>query len=118
MANELVLGVTISFSKGGATYRDSITKSITITGDTYTSGVQSVGTSEEELPQGADLGTPGFVVVQNLDATNYVEIGHTTGVYGVKCKAGEPAVFRLDGTTLYAKANTAACLVKYTIFED
>ena len=119
MANELVIGITISFSKGGATYRDGVTDSVTITGDTYTAGVQSVATSNTEIVQGASLGTPGFVFIQNLDATNYVEFGTTNdAVYTVKCKAGEFAVFRCTGATLYGKANTSACNVKYVIFED
>src|SRR4030043_2329297 len=110
MANELRISASANFSKGGAKFDRSIAKSITITGDAFTHSVQSIGTSEEELAQGAALGTPGVVLIINLDATNYVEVGSTTGVYDVRLRAGEPALYRHNSATVYAKANTAAGL--------
>ena len=118
MSNELTLRASISFSKSGAEVKRTVSDSVTISGDSFTHGVQSVGTSEEELVQGADLGTPGVVLILNLDATNYVEVGSTTGVYDIKCKAGEFALYRHNSATVYAKANTGACLVEYIITED
>lgn len=118
MANELSIMVNLSFSKGGAEVTKSCNKNVTITGDAFTHGVQSVGTSEEELVQGAELGTPGYMLVINLDSTNYVEIGSTTGVYDIKLKAGEFALYRHNSATVYAKANTGTCLVEYCLIED
>jgi len=117
MANELTVMLKLNFSKSGAKVSRNFAKSITVTGDAFTHEVQSVGTSEEELAQGADLGTPGVVMAINLDSTNYVEIGSTTGVYDIKLQAGEGAIWRHNSATLYAKANTAACLVEYIIIE-
>jgi hypothetical protein len=117
MADELRIGITISWSKGNANVKRAEHDEITITGDSFTHAVQSVGTSEEELTQHADLGTPGYVFVKNLDATNYVEIGSTTGVYDIKLLAGEMALYRHNSATVYAKANTSACLLEYIIFE-
>jgi hypothetical protein len=118
MADELNLVLSINFSKGNAEISRSISKDVTITGDAYNSAVQSIGTSEEEVAQGAEVGTPGFVFVHNMDATNYIEIGSTTGVYDIKLKAGEWAIYRHNSATIYAKANTGACLLEYIIFED
>ena len=118
MADELSIGVTMSFSKGGAIARRAERISVDVTGDALTHEVQEVGTSEEELAQGADLGTPGYLFIKNLDATNYVEIGSTTGVYDIKVKAGEVALYRHNSSTIYAKANTAACKVEYLLIED
>ena len=117
MANELSLRATLSFSKGGAIVNRSESISVTVTGDAFNHDVQSVGTTEEELAQGADLGTPGYVLIINLDSTNYVEVGSTTGVYDIKLKAGELSLHRHNSATIYAKANTAACLVEYIIIE-
>ena len=117
MANELSLRATLVFSKGGAKVNRSESISVTVTGDAFSHDVQSVGTTEEELAQGAELGTPGYVLLYNLDSTNYVEVGSTTGVYDIKLKAGEIALYRHNSATLYAKANTAACLVEYVIIE-
>lgn len=77
-------------------------------------GVVDVGTSEETISFGDCV--PGFVELVNLDTTNYVQIGFSTGVYGFRLLAnGGPALFYLEsGATVYAKANTAACKVKVT----
>lgn len=77
-----------------------------------TPGYLTVGTSEESTAF-AELSTLGWFMMQNLDATNYVQWGFSTGVYGGRMRAGETAgPFRLEpGTTLYLKANTAACKV-------
>jgi hypothetical protein len=57
--------------------------------------------------------------MQNLDATNYIEWGFATTVYGGKLEPGEFALFRLKpSTTLYLKANTAACKALVKAFED
>ncbi len=118
MANELTIGISISFSKGGASCSRSETVSVTVSGDAFSHEVQAVGITEEALAQGADLGTPGYMFIKNLDATNYVEIGSTTGVYDIKLKAGEPALYRHNSATVYAKANTAICNVEYFLIED
>ena len=117
MANELSIRVQLSFSKGGAKVSRNISKSITVTGDAFTSGVQSIGTASEEiLYQGAELGTLGYVFIINLDATNYIQVG-ITGQYSIRVRAGEFALFRADAD-IYAKANTGACLVEYVLIED
>ncbi len=118
MANELNISVSLSFRKGGASVDRAESGSFTVTGDAFSHEVQEVGTSEEQLAQGADLGTPGIVFIKNLNATYYVEIGSTTGVYDIKIKAGEFALYRHNSATIFAKANTAACLVEYIIVED
>lgn len=117
MANELTVNISLAFSKGGAKISKSYSDTITVTGDSFVSGVLSIGTSEEELTQLADLGIPGYVLLKNLDSTHYVEFGSTTGVYDINLHAGEIAVYRHNSGTIYAKANTSACLVEYTIIE-
>lgn len=70
-----------------------------------------VGTVEETIGFG-DI-TPRYVFVKNLDATNFVDIGFSTGVYGISLLAGETGVFPLkSGATVYAKADTAGCTVQ------
>lgn len=118
MANELNVSISLSFSKGGAKINKSYSDAVTVTGDAFVSGILEVGTSEETLTQLNELGTPGFLLLKNLDSTNYIEFGSTTGVYDIKLKAGEIAIFRHNSATAYAKANTAACLVEYTMIED
>lgn len=118
MADELTLVVALTFSKGGAENQRSESIQVDVTGDAFTHEIQEVGTTEEELAQGADLGTPGYLFIKNLDSTNYVEVGSTTGVYDIKLKAGEIALYRHNSATIYAKADTAACKVEYWLIED
>lgn len=117
MSSELSITVRLNFSKSGAKVSRTENISVDVTGDAFTHEVQSVGTSEEELAQGADLGTPGYLLVINHDGTNYVEVGSTTGVYDIKLLAGEVALYRHNSATVYAKANTGACLVEYVLIE-
>jgi len=118
VANELSLIVNFDFSKGGAEVSKQLSKKITVAGDAFTHGIQEIGLVEEEIAQGVELGTPGYLLIKNLDTTNYVEIGSTTGVYDIKLKALEFALYRHNSGTVYALADTAACLVEYCLIED
>lgn len=69
------------------------------------------------------LSVLGWAFFRNLDDTNYVRWGPTSGGALVpvgRMRAGESAgPFRLNpGTVLRMQANSAACLVKVTIVED
>ena len=81
-------------------------------------GTIEIGTSEESVAF-SELGTEGFLFMENLDDTNYVQWGFATTDYGGRIEAGEIAFFRLEpSTTLYLKANTAACKVNFRAYED
>ena len=81
-------------------------------------GFVKVGTSEETLTT-SDIGTLGWAWFKNLDDSNYIEMGFSTGVYGIRLEAGEVAMFRLNpGATIYVRANTAECKMEASIFED
>lgn len=82
-----------------------------------TPGYFTLGTSEETIAFG-ELSTKGWCVIHNLDATNFITFGFSTGVYGGKLKAGEACVFRLNTTSLYMIANTAACKVLVKGYEN
>jgi hypothetical protein len=79
----------------------------------------SIGTSEESITF-TDIATNGWAMFTNMDTTNYVEWGFSTGVYGGKMKAQESAgPFRVNpGATIYLKANTGACRVRVVMYED
>jgi hypothetical protein len=81
--------------------------------------VQNIATSEENIATFGDVGTEGFAYFRNLDTSNYVTWGFSTGVYGGRLEAGETAQFRMNpGLTLYLLANTAACEVEIFVAED
>lgn len=120
MANEISLDIRMSLANGNSTYlfspgTDRIDQAA-IGGPTP--GFLNIGTTEESVAF-TELGTEGLCIIQNLDSTNYVQIGFSTGVYGARLKAGEAMAFRLEpSATVYLKANTAACKMNVLAFED
>ena len=119
MANELSLSGSASETKNGATFAATYTKTVTVAGDTPVSLVQSIGTADETLSLG-EISTLGYMIAKNLDATNFIEIGHTSGTYSIKLKALEFCIFRVGSgmTAIHAKADTAACLLQYLLLPN
>jgi len=122
MANEITAKVYLSVSKTGV---PDITKQpaqflITMTGTDLILATQSIGTSAENIIKG-EITTPGMCLIHNLDATNYVEIGHDVSAAfeaDIKIKAGEWCLFRMSQATPQAKANAAAVVIEYLMIED
>ena len=115
MANELKIGIVVSYSKSGAKYQRSEHLEVDVAGDSIGGQIQSIPASNTALVVPAAIGTVGWVWIKNLDATNYVTVGLTAS-YAIKLLAGESTMFRSAGT-IFALANTAACLVEYMMFE-
>jgi hypothetical protein len=118
MANEVTYQFQILLSNGDL--RDSYASN-SQAADQATAllirNVQNIGTSDEALALG-DITTPGWAVFQNLDDTNYVEIGVGSFTPVVKLKPGEQAILRLGTTAPRAQANTAAVDLFYIIYSD
>jgi len=120
MANEIsvtagirVLNGNMDFQQAAKTY--SINQSA-VGGPTP--GAIVVGTTEESTAF-PELTTEGWLFMQNLDATNYVQWGFSTGVYGGRLRPGETAMFRMEPSlTLFLRANTASCRCLVYGFED
>lgn len=119
MANEIRVNLQFDVNKG------SFTDSFPIPSRLYTQtgegggnpGTISVGTSEETLSF-SELGTEGWLCFKNLDPTNYVQWGFATTAYGGRISPGGFGIFELEpSTTLYLKANAAACKMQIKCFE-
>lgn len=101
------------------------TVSVDLSGSTAGAGVVSIPTTAAGTAlslDGITIATAGYSFFRNIDTTNYVEIGVQVGgvFYAlVKLKAGEVAVLRMNQTNApYARANTAAVSLQYTILAD
>ena len=122
MADELTLGgLTVAFAKSGSpsVSLTAGTLTIDVSGAQVMDNVQNVGTSEEAILLG-DVAAGGYWFVQNLDATNFVELRSGTGATDfIKLLAGEWAIFRTsaDATAPYAIADTGACNVRFVRFD-
>ena len=126
MANSLTLAVSATWTQGNLT--DSFVPSLgTLTLNTQgmAGGIQSIGTSEENLVSG-DIVTNGMLFLMNLDATNYVQWGmsdsgtmKSVGKLKGGATAASCALLYVDaGVTVRLKANTAACNVYYKWLND
>lgn len=118
MADELTVSINFAFLKAGSqSIGQSLNKAVTVAGVYTASAVQAIGTSDETLTFPADLATVGYVLFQNLDDTNLIEIGNDGSNYPIRLKPGEIAVLRFNGT-IHAKADSAPCKLAFTIIED
>ena len=109
MANEITQTIQFSVSKNGASATLSNTKRINMTGGGIVNNTQLIGTTAEAVNLGDISGAPSQLVIKNLDATNFVEIGGDSGltVFKLRIQPGEATVIRPTSGTLYAKADTA-----------
>ena len=114
MANEITQTVNLSFTKGGATNYFATTSRIDMTGTGFNGSTQEIGTTAELLDLSGVTGSPGQLAIKNLDATNFVEIGGDSGltVFKIKLRPGKSMLIEPTSGTIYAKANTAACLIQ------
>ena len=112
MANEVNVRATLTAKKGGAEINIGKTKTITMSGDQMMSNVQIVETSVEAIDF-KEVAAPGYMLIHNMDSTNYVEIGvDAAGTENfAKLLAGQFMLFPAATATMYAKANTQACNV-------
>jgi hypothetical protein len=113
MANELTVSASLSYSKDAVVESISLSKQADITSGLRAKASQTVGTSEEQFSL-VDVASPRYVIIQNLDDTNFVQVGTATGEYAIKLLPGDIALFPPNATALYLKADTAACLVDIT----
>jgi hypothetical protein len=89
-----------------------------LTGKGVTGGVLSAATTAAAIPLGGVTTPGGVAYFKNLDATNYLEIGFdSSGFVSIsKLLPGQVALIPLVNAP-WARANTAACLLQYRIFD-
>lgn len=120
MANEIRISASMSVDNGNLSfsqnYGSKAYDQAAVGGPSP--GMIEVGTTEEQQTF-SELTAPGWVTIQNLDDTNFVLWGFSTGVYGGKLLAGDTAgPFRLNtSTSLFLKADTASCRIVVNALE-
>jgi len=121
MANEINVSLSFSAAKAGASVSNSTSLSATMSGDNMISNVQIIaygdGATNAEAISYGDVTTIGYVMLKNVDATNFIEIavsnGVTSGLFTTqahviaKLLPGEVALIKPKTTTLYAIADTS-----------
>lgn len=128
MANNITLRVLLSAEINGAFLpSDTIQETLTPGANDLDlgSGTQVIGTgSDEAIAQSPDVAGIRIVLVQNLDATNFVELSNATGgsfatgLFSRALPSGPPVLVTIpSGATLYARANTANCRITWKVVE-
>lgn len=121
MADELTMTITMGYKNGNAA--DSVgagPMKYSQVNQLIASGIQTIGTSAENLGTG-DVGTTGgWLWMRNLSSVNYVTFGADDSGTQKTCgrlPAGHQCLFFLEpGTTLKMTANTASVNVQYKLF--
>lgn len=122
MANEITISVAMKRQHATNTVDKHVFETLTYLRDQSGVGTDdrkhTIGTTEESITF-TDIASNGMCLLHNLDTTNYVEVGFSTGVYGMRLLAKDTAgPFRLNsGATLFLRANTAACRVRIVHYE-
>lgn len=118
MSAELLLQASLKFSKGGAVVEANFPSTyFDVSGNFGNKEVQAIGITDETLNLG-DIATIGFILLRNLDATNYITVGSDGTLYPLKLKPGEFFLGRWNAAAIHAKANTAPCNLEYTLIAD
>jgi hypothetical protein len=121
MAGTVAASVTLTVRNGDVNDNTTLNCSgVVQTTQGKAGGIQVVGTTHEALDVG-DVATNGWIIAQNLDATNFVELGRdvSAAFYGtVRIEPGEIAALRLSQATIYAQADTASVRLFYALYED
>jgi len=117
MSNELNAVASLNFDKNGAAMEVANQTATDITGTLYADVIRLVPTSSTVITFG-NITAVGWFMVQNLDNTNYVDIGFDGTTWPIRLKADQNGgntggfVFAQGNScTVYAKANTASCEV-------
>jgi len=111
MANEINIQAALTVQRSTPPMQATGVLDITQTGKHCICSIQNIGTTAEQLVIG-DCATLGYLFVKNIDPTNYVQLGLDSAVSTqifTKLKPNEFCLIPCNTSTLYAKANTAAC---------
>jgi len=88
------------------------------TGETFVSGIQSIGTTAEAFGIG-DVASPGWSYFKNLDAEDDVEIGVDDSGFipFATLKPGEWCIVPLESAPWAESQGAGAVLVQYAVIE-
>ena len=119
MAGEISASASLSVSNGNLQFSKSAGGAAIdqTTAGGPAGGAVIIGITEEGVSFN-DLTNEGWAIITNDDATNFVDIGFSTGVYGIRILAGEFAMMRMKpGSVFYCLADTASCQLTFNVLD-
>jgi hypothetical protein len=128
MSQEIQATISLIASKAGISISEAYSLVFDMAGDDMGTGTQLIGTADEQIVFPPDVASAKLLGIVNFDATNYVQISYGTGGsfssfsrLDAAPSAGSPGGIyfgKPESLTIYAKANTAACRIKWFIVEE
>jgi hypothetical protein len=119
MASEVTISASLTASKGGASIASgTVSKTLDMTGVDMEAITHSCDTVFGAMGIISEIGTNGYLMIKNLDATNAVEVSFDAGSTShITIPAGAPALFK-PKVDPQLKAITALSVVQYWIHEE
>ena len=113
MASEISFSAQLNYSKSGASLSSQCSTVATVAGVKYADVMQTITTAGSTVTFGT-VGTVGVFMLQNIDPTNYVDVGFDGTTYPVRLAAvsGTQGGFIIapnNGSTIYARASVTGC---------
>ena len=113
MASEISFSAQLNYSKNGASLSSQCSTVATVAGVKYADVMQAITTAGVTVTFGT-VGTVGVFMLQNIDPTNYVDVGFDGSTYPIRLAAvsGTQGGFIIapnNGSTIYAKASVTGC---------
>ena len=113
MASELSFSAQLNYAKNSASLSTQCSVTVDVAGIKYADAVQAITTGGSTVTFGT-VGTVGVFMLQNIDYTNYIDIGFDGSTYPVRLAAvsGSQGGFMIapnNGSTIYARAGVTGC---------
>jgi len=113
MASEISFSASLSYAKSGTSLNRQCSTTLDVAGLKYADVVQAITTAGVTVTFGT-VGTVGVFMLQNIDPTNYVDIGFDGTTYPVRLAAvsGTQGGFIIapnNGSTIYARSSVTGC---------
>ena len=120
MANEISLSAALAASKGGVSVTQSLSKTLDMVGEDMITTTQIIATANTAVGIGAITSPARYIIIKNLDATNFVKFatdpGFAANTEFAKLMAGDVMLLP-PCQAIHAKADTAVCTISVTAVE-
>lgn len=116
MASPTLKVVVQATYSGFGSIPDAFTAQMDMAGDAALKSIRAVTTAGGVIDI-SSVPTPSIAIIQNLDATNSVQIGtSSSNIFAKLMPSSVPLVLPMNSSTLYAIANTAAVNIAIAVY--
>jgi hypothetical protein len=122
MANEISYSCSLSASKGGVDVSSTDSGSLDMSGEDMIDGSQNIATTATPINLGAISGLPAYVLIKNMDTTNFVllsaEVNYNANSTVFAKLLPNRSMLLPPATPLFGKFDTASGKICVTAVES